>query len=160
MGCDAIVHHMGWGRSYINPRGQLLAEFLAASDLYWCNIGNTPTFRVANKSEVIDITLADLPTLDRVSKNPSVSDHAFITSTILKGWEMFFRESLAVYHKLGKLGKKSDSMVRGVGLSLLLERTTEQWKEVQFLNAGWLAFPCFWSLICLVPLNVWDLFFY
>ena len=87
MGCDANVHHTGWGSSYVNPRGQLLAEFLAASDLYWSNTGNTPTFRVANRSEVIDITLVDPSTLNRVtnwqvSENPSLSDHAFITFTI------------------------------------------------------------------------------
>ena len=29
MGCDAKTHHMGWGSSNENRRGQLLAEFLA-----------------------------------------------------------------------------------------------------------------------------------
>ena len=71
----------------MNPRGQLLAEFLAPSDLYWSNIGNTPTLWVANKSELIEITLADPPILNRVtnwhvSENPSFSDYAFITFTI------------------------------------------------------------------------------
>ena len=60
MGCDANDHHRHWGSSNVNPRGQLLAEFLVASDQYWCNIGNNPTFRVVNRSEVIEITFADL----------------------------------------------------------------------------------------------------
>ena len=87
IGCDANAHHTGWGSSDVNPRGETLAEFLADVGLYWCNIGSTPTFRVANRSEVIDITLVDSSTLNRVSdwqvsESPSLSDHAFITFTI------------------------------------------------------------------------------
>ena len=87
MGCDANLHHTGWGSSNLNSRGQLLAEFLAALDLYWCNVDDTPIFRVANRNEVIDITLADSITLNRVtnwqiSGNPSLSDHEFITFNI------------------------------------------------------------------------------
>ena len=87
MGCDANAYHTSWGSSNVNLRGQILAEFLAASDMYWCNIGNTPTIRVANRKEVNDITLANPLTFNRVtnwqvSENPSLSDHAFITFTI------------------------------------------------------------------------------
>ena len=84
MDSDTNAHHTGWGSSNMIPIGQLLAEFLVASDLYWSNIGIFPPFRVTNRSEVIDITLADSITLYRVtnwqvSGNPSLSDHVFIT---------------------------------------------------------------------------------
>ena len=114
IGCDANAHHTGWGSSDVNPRGEALAEFLAAAGLHWCNVGCTPTFRVANRSEVIDITLVDGHTLNRVSnwrvsENPSLSDHAFITFNLhLKisggrwvrnketNWETY-RQSLAAH---------------------------------------------------------------
>ena len=58
-------------------------EFMAAANLQWCNLGNKPTFRVANRSEVLDLTLINQAMVNRVrewhvSDNPSLSDHAYI----------------------------------------------------------------------------------
>ena len=83
VGCDANAHHTSWGSRDINSRGDELMEFLAATSLQWCNLGNKPTFRVANRSEVLDLTLINQAMVNRVrdwhvSDNPSLSDHAYI----------------------------------------------------------------------------------
>ena len=83
VGCDANAHHTSWGSRNINSRGDELLEFLAVANLQWCNLGNKPTFRVANRSEVLDLTLVNQAMVNRVedwhvSDNPSLSDHAYV----------------------------------------------------------------------------------
>ena len=83
VGCDANARHTIWGSTVINERGEELFDYLAASHLYWCNVGNKPTFMTANRREVLDLTLANQAMVDRVrgwhvSDNPSLSDHAYL----------------------------------------------------------------------------------
>ena len=87
VGCDANAHHTSWGSTDINSRGEELLEFIAASSLQWCNLGNKPTYRVANRSEVLDLTLVNQAMGNRVkgwyvSDNPSLSDHAYVRFTV------------------------------------------------------------------------------
>ena len=83
LGMDANAHHIVWGSTDINQRGESLLDYLSSTDLYLLNRGNEPTFVTANRREVIDITLSskDLPTQVRgwqVSKELSASDHRWI----------------------------------------------------------------------------------
>ena len=84
LGCDANAHHVAWGSSDTNERGEDLLNFIASTDLAWCNKGHKPTFITRNRKEVLDITLATpevfLEIKDwTVSDTPSLSDHAMIT---------------------------------------------------------------------------------
>ena len=84
IGCDANAHHVAWGSSNINERGEELMEFLASTNLAWCNKGHKPTFITRNRKEVLDLTLVTpdvfLKVKDwTVSDKPSLSDHAMIT---------------------------------------------------------------------------------
>ncbi|XP_047999786.1 uncharacterized protein LOC125236912 [Leguminivora glycinivorella] len=58
IGCDANAHHVIWGSSDVNKRGEKVLEFLVSSSLQLLNKGNEPTFVNARRGEVIDITLA------------------------------------------------------------------------------------------------------
>lgn len=80
IGCDANSHHVVWGSSDTNRRGEKLLEFIIASDLCILNKGNRPTFIDRRREEVIDITLCSLGVeLDvsgwHVSQEYSLSDH-------------------------------------------------------------------------------------
>ena len=98
IGCDANAHHVAWGSSNTNERGEALLEYLASTDLAWCNKGHKPTFITRNRREVLDITLAS-PTVFsevrewKVSDNPSLSDHAMITFhfTITRPTQQWYR---------------------------------------------------------------------
>ena len=83
VGCDANAHHVTWGSTNCNPRGQVLLEFIARSKLVTMNRGSKPTFVTSRRREVIDITLVNdnlaMDVLDwRVSDEESLSDHRFI----------------------------------------------------------------------------------
>ncbi|XP_032685213.1 uncharacterized protein LOC116850717 [Odontomachus brunneus] len=80
LGCDTNSHHVGWGSTGINPRGESLHEFVMDSKLIILNRGTEPTFMDCRRREVIDLTLctrgvADLVRDCRVSNEPSGSDH-------------------------------------------------------------------------------------
>ncbi|XP_032689122.1 uncharacterized protein LOC116852664 [Odontomachus brunneus] len=80
LGCDANSHHVGWGSTGINPRGESLHEFVMDSKLIILNRGTELTFMDCRRREVIDLTLctrgvADLVRDWRVSNEPSGSDH-------------------------------------------------------------------------------------
>ena len=84
IGCDANAHHVAWGSSNTNERGEALLEYLASTDLAWCNKGHKPTFITRIRREVLDLTLASPGVFSeikdwKVSDNPSLSDHAMIT---------------------------------------------------------------------------------
>ena len=98
IGCDANAHHVAWGSSNTNERGEALLEYLASTDLAWCNKGHKPTFITRSRREVLDITLASSGVFSdikdwKVSDNPSLSDHAMITFhfTIAKPAEQWYR---------------------------------------------------------------------
>lgn len=54
---DANAHHLAWGSTNINPRGDNLFEFILSTDLALLNVGNKPTFVNKLRKEVLDITL-------------------------------------------------------------------------------------------------------
>lgn len=83
LGCDANAHHTLWGSTDINPRGEVLFNFILESNLVVCNRGNDPTFVTSNRREVLDITFvsehsAVEVTNWRVSSKASLSDHCWI----------------------------------------------------------------------------------
>ncbi|PNF39986.1 hypothetical protein B7P43_G15921 [Cryptotermes secundus] len=78
IGCDANVHHILWGSTDTNPRGESLIEFPVSSNLNILNHGNEPTFVVCNRKEVTDLTLrtnniGNLVSNWYVSDKPSLS---------------------------------------------------------------------------------------
>ncbi|XP_024874752.1 uncharacterized protein LOC112456449, partial [Temnothorax curvispinosus] len=80
LGCDANSHHLVWGSSNINPRGESLLDFIISTNLQILNRGKEPTFLDSRRQEVIDITLGTRGVVDlvagwRVSNEPSGSDH-------------------------------------------------------------------------------------
>ena len=87
VGCDANSHHTVWGSTDINNRGVALLEYLGTTNLIVINQGVAPTFVTANRSEVIDITIASSGIAGklgqwRVSSEESLSDHRLITFKI------------------------------------------------------------------------------
>ena len=87
---DANAHHLIWGSSDTNTRGECLFEFILDSNLVVANRGSEPTFVVANRKEVLDITLISLSYADsivdwRVSKDCSFSDHLYLEFSIVVG---------------------------------------------------------------------------
>ncbi|XP_047987223.1 uncharacterized protein LOC125227075 [Leguminivora glycinivorella] len=83
IGCDANAHHVIWGSSDVNRRGEKVLEFLVSSSLQLLNKGNEPTFVNARRGEVIDITLASNNASNKVSSwhvsgEISLSDHRYI----------------------------------------------------------------------------------
>ncbi|PNF13587.1 hypothetical protein B7P43_G18191 [Cryptotermes secundus] len=83
IGCDANAHHILWGSTGTNPRGESLMEFLVSWNLNILNHGNEPTFVVCNRKEVIDLTLGtnnieNLVSNWHISGEPSLSDHRYI----------------------------------------------------------------------------------
>ena len=86
-GCDANSHHEIWGSSDVNTRGEHLLEFLIANRLRLLNVGIKPTFSNRVRKEVIDITFCTESVVGkveewRVSNEPSLSDHSYITFKI------------------------------------------------------------------------------
>ncbi|XP_020299283.1 uncharacterized protein LOC109863429 [Pseudomyrmex gracilis] len=88
LGCDANSHHVRWGSTDTNLRGESLQDYLMGTGLTILNRGNEPTFLDSRKQEVIrDITvcterMASLVRDWRVSNEPSESDHRHIRLTL------------------------------------------------------------------------------
>jgi hypothetical protein len=81
--CDANLHHILWGSTDVNPRGECLVEYLVSSNLNILKQSNEPTFVVRNRQKVIDLTLGtnrigDLVSNWHVSDDPSLSNHRYI----------------------------------------------------------------------------------
>ena len=84
IGCDANAHHVAWGSTDINSRGEALLEYVIGSHLEIINRGNEPTFITATRREVLDLTVASVKTRSiihgwKVENEPSMSDHRTIT---------------------------------------------------------------------------------
>ena len=73
LGADANSHNLMWGSTNDNRRGEDLLEYIITTNLEIVNRGSTPTFVNAIRSEVLDITLASLQLIDRIS-NWAVAD--------------------------------------------------------------------------------------
>ncbi|XP_065357371.1 uncharacterized protein LOC135951613 [Calliphora vicina] len=84
---DANSHHIIWGSSDTNTRGESLFNFILNSSLEVVNRGSEPTFIIANRSEVLDLTLVSaehhsMITNWAVSSDCSFSDHQYIDFNI------------------------------------------------------------------------------
>lgn len=80
IGCDANSHHLNWGSTDTNARGDALFEFLSGTNLEILNRGHAPTYVFVNRRQVLDITLATNDIAQdvhnwRVSEEVSLSDH-------------------------------------------------------------------------------------
>jgi hypothetical protein len=79
VGCDANEHHILWGSTATNPKGDSLVEVLVSSNLNILNRDNESTYVVGNRKETIDLILGtnkigDLVSNWHVSVEPSLSD--------------------------------------------------------------------------------------
>ena len=87
IGSDANSHNVIWGSSDDNARGEHLLEYIISTNLEICNVGNSPTFIVANRQEIIDITLASINILDHIVNwqviDDMKSDHRPITFEVM-----------------------------------------------------------------------------
>ena len=84
IGCDANAHHSQWGSEENNFRGEQFFNYLLKSNLVLCNLGNEATFFNKKSKTIVDVTLITsgycyLIKNWRVSKEASLSDHAWIT---------------------------------------------------------------------------------
>ncbi|XP_072398155.1 uncharacterized protein [Diabrotica undecimpunctata] len=96
LGCDANAHHLAWGSTNINSRGESLLQFILSMGLEIANIGNKPTFVTATRKEVLDVTLCSEKTYDtiknwHVSEEPSCSDHRHIRFDLITSTRMVAR---------------------------------------------------------------------
>ncbi|XP_023024598.1 uncharacterized protein [Leptinotarsa decemlineata] len=87
IGCDANAHHLTWGSTNTNERGEHLLQFIMANNLDILNISNKPTFVNARCSEVIDVTIGTTFVSNyvrkwNVSDEESCSDHRHINFEI------------------------------------------------------------------------------
>ena len=87
IGTDANAHHTVWGSTYVNPRGLELFMYCASANLYFCNVGNKPTFKTKIREEELDLTLTNRNAWNcikdrHVSDVPSFSDHVYIRFTV------------------------------------------------------------------------------
>ena len=56
LGCDANSHHLVWGSTDCNARGNQLLEYLAGTNLEILNRRGKPTFRTKSREKVLDLT--------------------------------------------------------------------------------------------------------
>ena len=80
VGSDSNCHSTSFGSSNDNQRGFELMEWLSTTDLHVLNVGNSYTFSDVRRQEVIDITLGDSKSMDKivdwhVSDTETMSDH-------------------------------------------------------------------------------------
>lgn len=83
IGCDANAHHIVWGSTDVNDRGESLLEYISSTELNIHNKGNSPTFVTERREEVIDITLSSPDVSDQVlgwhvSPQWTASDHKWL----------------------------------------------------------------------------------
>ena len=89
IGSDANVYNTVWRSSDTNTRGDVLWEFIVSTRLVVCKRGHETTFVVANRREVLDITLASIGMAEtftdwRVDVVPSLSDQRTIIFTLME----------------------------------------------------------------------------
>ena len=59
IGTDANAHHTVWGSTNVNLTGMELLTYSVSTNLYFCNVGNKPTFRTKIREEMLDLTLTN-----------------------------------------------------------------------------------------------------
>ena len=82
-GTDAKCTSQLWRSFNINPRGEDLLAYCASAYLNFCNVGNKTTFRTKTREKVLNLTLVNRCSWDRVigwhvSNVLSFSDHMYI----------------------------------------------------------------------------------
>ena len=87
IGTDANAYYTVWGSTNLNPRGLQLLMYCASANLYFCNVGNKPTFKTKIREEVLDLTLTNRNAWNcikdwHVSDVPSFSDLMYIRFTV------------------------------------------------------------------------------
>jgi hypothetical protein len=78
--CDANTHHILWGNTSTNPRGEALMEYLVSLNLSILNQGNEATSVICRRREVIELTLRTIKISNMVNNRQvphelSLSDH-------------------------------------------------------------------------------------
>ena len=84
---DTNSHHLVWGSTDINTRGNFLLDYVVSKNLHVCNVGNKPTFENVTRKEVLDVTFASGNIFDKitnwkVSDDYNFSDHRTIEFNI------------------------------------------------------------------------------
>ena len=87
LGCDSNAHHLAWGSTDTNTRGESLIDFICMSNLEILNVGSKPTFVTSNREEVLDLTLCSMTFVGNISNwhvhnEDSLSDHQMIVFDI------------------------------------------------------------------------------
>jgi len=90
IGTDYYAHCELWGSSDTNQRGEQLLSYLMSSNLNVASRGHKPTFVVANRTEVLDITLLSDSLVDKlvywyVSNEETYSDHKYTVFSLDHG---------------------------------------------------------------------------
>lgn len=83
VGCDVNAHHLVWGSTNTNTRGELLLEYFTIKNIIILNRGNEATFENAVRGEVLDLTFCSVSMSSvisnwHVSQETSMSDHKHI----------------------------------------------------------------------------------
>lgn len=83
IGTDSNAHHIIWGSTDVNERGEELVQYLLTTDLMVLNKGSKPTFVNAIREKRLDVTLASSVISDqihswRVTDEETFSDHKLI----------------------------------------------------------------------------------
>lgn len=87
IGMDSNAHHTLWGNPTNNKRGEKLLSYLNTTNLTIINKGTEPTFVTSRFQTVIDLTIANLKTADRinnwnVANELTLSDHRYLKFTV------------------------------------------------------------------------------
>lgn len=88
---DFNAHAVSWGSPSTDPRGHLVEEWAAQSDLKLTNVGNCPTCVRPQGSSIIDLIWVSPGLLRRVREWRvrhdilSLSDHLYITFGVSEG---------------------------------------------------------------------------
>ena len=53
---DTNCHHIAWGSTDCNARGESLLDFILSKNLFFCNEGVKPTFETKTQRQVLDVT--------------------------------------------------------------------------------------------------------
>lgn len=83
IGTDSNAHHIAWGCTDINNRGDELFNYIANNNINICNKGNSPTFINAIRETVLDLTLTNTLLYSKITDwqivdTDSLSDHTII----------------------------------------------------------------------------------
>nr|CAH7762644.1 unnamed protein product [Callosobruchus chinensis] len=87
LGLDANAHHVAWGSTNTNRRGEYLMNYIIESNLSLINQGRKPTFRQRRgnilREEVLDITLASCFAAGKMREWGTLNDipHQIITTS-------------------------------------------------------------------------------